>query len=84
LQGERPINPLPVATPTTEGVAETASRLAEILDSLSPEERAILVRRAVGFSNCELEEVYGRLVDVEELVLRVVERVRSCRGALQV
>lgn len=64
--------------------AETASRLAEILDSLSPEERAILVRRAVGFSNRELEEVYGRLVDVEELVLRVVERVRSCRGALQV
>ena len=54
-------------------------RLVEILEDLNGEERSMLVRWAVGFSDRELVEVYGRLVDLEALVIRVVARLRSNR-----
>jgi hypothetical protein len=73
---ERPLHSSPVATPMTDG-AETASPFFDIIDALSDEEREMLVRHAVGFSDRELYDTYGRAVDLEELVSRVVARVRS-------
>ena len=75
--GERNSDTHHAAIPTADGVAETAVRLVEILEDLNGEERSMLVRWAVGFSDRELVEVYGRLVDLEDLVIRVVARVRS-------
>ena len=77
--GERNSETHHAAIPRAEGVAETAVRLVEILEDLNAEERSMLVRWAVGFSDRELVEVYGRLVDLEALVIRVVARLRSNR-----
>ena len=63
-----------------ESDAETDEILAEALVDFSQDERSILIRKAAGFSDRELNEIYGRsLTELEELVKRLVDRVRSIR-----
>jgi hypothetical protein len=63
-----------------ESDAETNALLAEVVEDLSQVERSILIRKSAGFSDRELNEIYGTsLTELGELVKRLVGRVRSIR-----
>lgn len=61
-----------------ESDAETNALLAEVVLGLSQIERSILIRKSAGFSDRELNELFGRsLEELEALVKRLVSSIRS-------
>jgi hypothetical protein len=71
-------------SPKLGDAEQTDVGLAQILDTLTDRELAMLVRKAAGFSDCELIEMYGTsAAELERLVKRLADRIRLLYSGAQ-